>query len=260
MALLEINWNASNSLVKMTSFTAIVPDNCPKRCPTLYLLHGMSDDHTGWARRTLIERYVSNLPLIIIFPDGARSFYSDSRTNPYEVYETFLVQSLIPYVDQILPTIKNGKKRAIAGLSMGGYGALKLAMKYPDRFTAGFGFSGAYNFGHTHAHSDPRRAKEHMSIFGKKLMPENDVFALAKKLNPKRMPTIHFDCGLDDFCLSWNRKLHDHLDKFKISHTYEEHPGNHNWNYWNKGILRILPKILKCLQIKATFDPKSFEQ
>lgn len=258
MARLEVQLNSSSSLSRMTTFTALVPESGKGPFPVLYLLHGLSDDHTAWTRRTLIERMLAGIPLIVIMPDGSRGHYTDSKTAPRDNYESYIIKDLIPFVDNTFNTTPKGNQRLIAGLSMGGYGALKMGMKYPDQFAGALSFSGAFNFGHTNVHVEPAKTVELSLIFGKKIDPQNDLFALAKKLNPKKTPNFHFDCGVDDFTIDLNRKLHQHLNKLKIPHQYEEHPGAHNWNYWNTGLLRMIPWILQVLKVKATFDRNSF--
>lgn len=259
MALAEFHLNANNVLGRMNTFIAIIPDKGKGPFPVLYLLHGLSDDQSAWTRRTLIESMVSDLPLIVVMPNGDRGHYSDSKTVPPNSYETFMIQNLIPFVDNTLKTIPKGSKRMVAGLSMGGYGALKLALKYPDLFAGGLSFSGAFNFGNTNKHKEPRKTKELQAIYGKKIDGKDDIFELAKGVNRKNLPAIHFDCGTEDFCLDWNQKLHQHLKKINFPHQYEEHPGQHNWNYWNNGLLRMIPWILDTLKIKANFDRNNFK-
>ena len=106
----------------------------------------LSDDHTAWARRSNIERYVDGLPMTVIMPNGERSFYSDAVSNPKAAFETFMTRDLIQFVDSTFQTIPTREGRVIAGLSMGGYGAFKLALKHPDLFQAAVSHSGAVAF------------------------------------------------------------------------------------------------------------------
>src|ERR1044071_6734116 len=94
---------------------------------TFYLLHGLSDDHTIWLRRTSIERYVSSLPLIVVMPDGERGFYTDAQEG--FAFESAITKDLISFIDRTFPTKADRSGRAIGGLSMGGDGAVKLALK-----------------------------------------------------------------------------------------------------------------------------------
>ena len=116
--------------------TVILPDGADAEgpYPVLYLLHGLSDDHSIWARRTSIDRYVRDLPMIVAMPDGGRSFYCDAVTGP--AYETHLMQDVVGFVDRCFNTIAAREGRVIGGLSVGGYGALKLGTKFPEIFAS----------------------------------------------------------------------------------------------------------------------------
>jgi len=144
MAVCELHLNQTNCLQKMVSLTAIIPEGFDGPFPVYYLLHGLSDDHTAWVRRTSIERYVQNVPMIVIMPNGDRSFYCDAFDRGFNKYESFIVRDLVDFVDTTFRTIPSRKGRAIGGLSMGGYGALKLALKYPDVYCAAVSHSGAW--------------------------------------------------------------------------------------------------------------------
>src|SRR5579859_5151833 len=112
----------SDALVKATSATVLLPEcRQPGPYPVLYLLHGLSDDNTAWQRKTSIERYVQDLPLIVVMPDGGRSFYTDAVAGM--AYETAIVRDLVGFIDRVFQTNPTREARCIAGLSMGGYGA-----------------------------------------------------------------------------------------------------------------------------------------
>src|SRR5262249_2328675 len=137
----------SNALVKATAATVILPEgNHKPPFAVYYLLHGLSDDHTIWTRRTSIERYAANLPLIVIMPDGERGFYTDAKEGPK--FETAPIHDLIGFVDQRFQTKPERAGRCIGGLSMGGYGAVKLALKHPDMFVSANSHSGALAWAH----------------------------------------------------------------------------------------------------------------
>ena len=133
----------SPALVKACAMNVILPDRQAGAgpFPTFYLLHGMSDDHTIWARRTSIERYVEGLPLIVVMPDVGRGYYCDAAEGP--AYEAHIVQDVIGFVERFLNAIPSREGRVIGGLSMGGYGAIKLALKFPDLFCSAVSHSGA---------------------------------------------------------------------------------------------------------------------
>ncbi len=245
MAICEFHLNQNTVLGKMTSFMAIVPDDKPGPFPVLYLLHGLSDDHTAWTRRTSLERYVDGLPLLVVMPNGERSFYTDSQANPKAAFETYLTRDLIGFVDRTFRTLPTREGRVIAGLSMGGYGAVKLALKHPDLFSAAVSHSGAVGFGRRS--SDP--GSEWAAIMGENARGgPNDIFALAETIDRAHLPALRIDCGVDDFLIEENRLLHQHLTELGIPHEYQEQPGGHDWVYWDKHIqdtLKFFSAVLK---------------
>jgi S-formylglutathione hydrolase FrmB len=255
MALIDIALRSGGAIGRMSSFLAIVPEGRPGPFPVLYLLHGLSDDHTGWSRRTSVERYVENLPLIVVMPNGQRGWYTDAANKPNEQYETYIARDLVGFVDATFPTIAARQGRALAGLSMGGYGALKLALKNPDLFCAAHSFSGAVDMATRSQEDDDDWTHELKLIFGDVIAgTPNDLFTLAKDGDPATRPAISFDCGVDDFLIEDNRRFHAHLTKLGIDHIYAEHPGDHNWEYWDTHIQDALPWIAKQLGIKQP-DP-----
>ncbi len=239
MAVCEIHFNVQPALARMTSATVILPEKAgPGPFPVFYLLHGLGDDHTAWTRRTNIERYVEGLPLIVVMPDGGRGWYSDSATEPAGAVETFIVRDLLGFVDRTFRTRAGCEGRVIGGLSMGGYGALKLALKYPELFCAAASHSGAlvrpHERGPVYAGSEMQR------IFGDD--PEggpNDIYELAKRFvggsngGAKGKPALRIDCGTEDGLLDCNQAFHRHLHGLGYPHEYEEHPGGHDWSYWD---------------------------
>ena len=242
MAVCNVNY-WSPALVKETGCCVMLPDRQtrPGPYPVFYLLHGLSDDYTAWLRWTSLERYVRDLPLIVVLADGHRSFYCDASDG--FAYEQALVKDLIGFIDTHFRTVKSGRGRAIGGLSMGGYGAMKLTLKYPDKFCSVSAHSGVY----LHIREcwwereDNPWAAEMRRIYGtEKACRENDPFALADKLDPTRAPAIWLDCGVDDGLLRDNRALHAHLRKLGIKHTYHEYPGSHNWGYWDEHVQQAI--------------------
>ncbi len=236
MALCEMHyWSAA--LGKQTGAVAIVPQNAPGPVPVLYLLHGLSDDQTMWTRRTSIERYVDGLPLMVVMPDGGRGFYTDARSHVSGAYEAAIVRDLIPFIDAAFQTRPNRAGRAIAGLSMGGYGAMKLALKHPGLFAAAVSHSGAVAFGSRPIPAERADRAEWVNVFGEDpTSGPDDAFALAQKCPPAQRPALRIDCGTGDFLVEDNRAFHAHLDKIGYPHEYAEHAGGHDWAYWDAHI------------------------
>ena len=226
-------------LAKACSMTVIVPEGSvgTPPFPVCYLLHGLSDDHTSWARHTSIERHVAGLPLIVVMPDGGRGFYCDAAAGP--AYERYLLEDVIGFVDRTFHTMPERQGRVIGGLSMGGYGAIKLALKYPQLFCSAVSHSAALDV--QRRLERPEVAAEMRRIFGP--APgggPNDPYALAATIDRTLLPALRLDCGLEDGLLEENRAFHRHLEQLGIPHEYAECPGAHTWEYWDCHIQEAL--------------------
>jgi putative tributyrin esterase len=245
MAFLNVNYHSA-SLQKACSMQIILPDNTKEPYSVMYLLHGLSDDHTIWSRRTRIEWYVRDLPLAVVMPDGGRGFYCDAVNGP--AHESHIIKDVIGFVDTHFNTRAERSGRVINGLSMGGYGALKLALKFPDMFCSTVSHSGGVAAGHNPFRDD--LAKEIRLIYGDNHVGgKDDLWAIAEKIDRSKLPAIRMDCGLSDFLLEDNRAFHQHLTKLNIPHEYEEFPGDHNWDFWDTHIQTAIKFHAKALEI-----------
>jgi putative tributyrin esterase len=247
MALHEVKYY-SNALQKATGAFVIHPDpSVPRPYHCMVLMHGLSDDYTIWQRRTSIERYVDGKPLIVVMPDGGRGFYANAIQG-YR-YLTALADELPELMNH---WYKVDGKWCTAGLSMGGYGALRVALEHPGLFRSAVSHSGALLIGHHYPTSDPNNPSkwdnEFLPIFGS-VSPggPNDLIALAKRAEPA--PAIRIDCGTEDFLLGQNRETHKMLTEAGIKHEYQEFPGDHNWVYWDKHIQEAIEFNLKNLNV-----------
>jgi putative tributyrin esterase len=256
VALCELHFNSFPSVGKMTSATAIVPEGKTGPFPVFYLLHGLADNHTAWTRRTSIERYVQDLPLIVVMPNGERGFYTDAASTSHAAFETYILRDLIGFVDSTLQTIPTREGRVIGGLSMGGYGAVKLALKHPDMFCAAVSHSGALARAKDLAEDDDSDwAREVRAIFGTNSRDsDNDLFALAEKIDRAKLPALRIDCGVDDFLIEHNRSFHAHLNTLNIAHQYEEFPGAHNWQYWDTHVQEAVAFFVRQLGLQPPAD------
>jgi putative tributyrin esterase len=243
----------SELIGKVLPYNALLPPSyfeSSKRYPVLYLLHGLFAHHDDWITRTNLAEYAASYEIIIITPEANDSWYVDSATVPADKYESYLLRELIPDVDARYRTIKDKRGRGVAGLSMGGYGALKYALKYPDYFAFAGSLSGAL---------DPaNRSNEHpgfawgilrpslTAAFGAPNSPAregNDLHQIARNLTAEKissLPYLYFDCGLEDGFLATNRELAEILVSKKIVHQYRQLPGGHNWEYWDRQVREIL--------------------
>jgi S-formylglutathione hydrolase FrmB len=243
----------SELIGKVLPYNALLPPayfTSNRRYPVLYLLHGLFGNHDDWITRTNLAEYAANYDLIIVTPEGNDSWYVDSATVPADKYESYFLRELIPDVDARYRTIKDRRARGVAGLSMGGYGALKYGLKNHDYFAFAGSLSGAL---------DPaNRSEERPGFAWDILRPSltaafgppnsrarqvNDLHQIARNLTTadiSSLPYLYFDCGLDDGFLATNRELADILLSKKIAHQYRQLPGGHNWQYWDQQVSEIL--------------------
>jgi S-formylglutathione hydrolase FrmB len=219
----------SGALQKCTAVNLILPD--PALEPpyhVMFLLHGLSDDHTIWCRRTSIERYVEGLPMLVVMPNTDRGFYIDAVEG--HRYGTAIGVELPNLIRRYFPV---QDRWSVTGLSMGGYGAFRLALGHPETFVSAVSHSGALTFGHApwYRDDDAWKAEFRRVIGDNPVGGPNDLFALVDQTTP--LPKLRFDCGEADFLLNANREFHAHLADLGIDHEYEEFPGDHNWEYWD---------------------------
>ena len=247
----------SESLGERRMFNILLPpdyDTSTRRYPTLYLLHGYGDDHTAWSYMTNLSHYAARHRIIVVMPDGSKSFYVNSAADPKAKFEDYIVKDLIAHVDSTFRTIPLPRARAVAGLSMGGYGAAFLGLKHHDTYAAFGSFSGAlgisHEMPHTPANADAaRRTKQMMAVFGAAGSADRvarDPFALLEKVPAAGMPMIYIACGGQDFLLSQNRAFVELLGSKKIPYEYREvSPRIHSWDFWDDQIRIFLDMIAR---------------
>ena len=208
----------------------------------LYLLHGLSDDYSSWLRRTSIDRYLDNLDVVAVMPDGDRSFYTDMKHG--QKYWTYISEELPALVKQLFPVSSRPEDTFVAGFSMGGYGALKLALSHPERFAACGAMSSvtdiAAKFGESRYNG-----WSFEEIFGSpdQLAADgNDLFDLLKKASSApAKPRIIQICGTEDYLWEDNLKLKAAFEEAKWNdYHFESHPGIHSWVFWDQYIQTIL--------------------
>lgn len=230
----------SPAMRKTTRCLVLKPDNYSvmgARYPVVYLLHGHSGNYTGWLGEApqLLEA-VDNLQIIIVCPDGGYdSWYVDSPVDSTVRYATHIAMEVVDFVDYYYHTRQDAAGRAITGLSMGGHGALSLAIRHPERFGAAGSMSGGLDLRSFRRNNwdlegvlgDPNRYWENWE--------RASVVNLVPQINTGK-PEIIFDCGLGDFFLETNREMHRRLTEANIPHDYTERPGEHNGAYWSSAV------------------------
>lgn len=240
----------SDVLQLSTSMTVLLPQETTTQIglkgrsgsgahPTLYLLHGLSDDDSIWLRRTSIERYVSGLGLAVVMPQVHRSFYTDMAYGGR--YWTFVSEELPRLARSFFPLSEAREDNFVAGLSMGGYGAFKLALRHPDRFAAAASLSGALNVA---GGLRERFPEDYERIFGGREVAgsDDDLLELLARRSGEAgaKPMLYQCCGTEDFLYDDNRRFADAVRGTGFDHTYEEGPGGHTWDYWDAQIRRVL--------------------
>lgn len=230
--------------------------------PVLYLLHGGSGGFRDWLTKTpdptLLHQLADQYNLIIVTPDGDPvSYYFDSPLVKTSQFETFISKELIEQIDNSYRTIRDRKGRVIAGLSMGGHGALFISSRHPDLYAAAGSMSGVMNINTATWKVSADMAKSRAENFAKLLGPPKEgdapypgytMVTLADKIKANGLPII-LDIGVDDFLIEGNRDLHRQLVANQTPHDYIERPGGHTWAYWQNALpyqVLFFSKILKA--------------
>jgi S-formylglutathione hydrolase FrmB len=218
------------------------------RYPVLYLLHGLDGHYSDWISHTNIADYASEYSLIIVMPDGNDGWYTDSATVATDKYESYILKELLPDVEARYRTIQARYGRAIAGLSMGGYGAIKFGLKSPQTFAFAASMSGVFNVMRLTEKEIPAGWKHSLDLVvpvDSDLRQANDLFELIEKLPAGRvqsLPYFYFDCGTEDLPLIFasNRQMALVMYEKKIPHEFHELPGDHSWSYWDRQVREVL--------------------
>jgi putative tributyrin esterase len=244
----------SDALGLSTSMTVILPQQTSGQIgmrgtapdadpPVLYLLHGLSDDDTIWLRRTSIERYVSAMGLAVIMPQVHRSFYTDEARGLR--YWTFLTEELPELIGRFFRVSSQPTETFVAGLSMGGYGAFKWALREPDRFAAAASVSGALNIARQENSEgwpqDPAFADR---LYGNRSPAgsNDDLLWLVRHtgLSTANCPQLYLCCGTDDELFADNVQFRDVAVEHGLPLTVDFGPGEHEWGYWDAKIQDVL--------------------
>lgn len=228
------------------------------RFPVLYLLHGLYGDYKNWDTRTHLEKYAKGLSLLIVMPDAGDSWYTNSATVPADKFEDYVTKDLVSEIDGKYRTIPQRNSRAIAGLSMGGYAAVKLGIRYPNQFAFAGSLSGALNAAGDLDTLRPDFRTKLLAVFGNagsSTRENNDVFKLLQPSVAGSLPYFYLGCGTGDFLLDVNRAFIAQLSAGKIGYEYHETPGAHEWPYWDRALLPMLGSLVMVLKANPPGHP-----
>jgi len=252
----------SQILGKTIEYSVYLPydyETSSRKYPVLYLLHGYSDDETGWVQfgeiKTITDGLTGNpevTPMIIVMPDAGVDWYINSHDGKVR-YEDFFIQEFIPFIEDTYRARGTKEFRAVAGLSMGGFGTLNYALKHPDLFAAAAPLSAAawgkesllemdqegYDNFFGFIFGDGLEGEERITEHAKNNLP----LILAQNEDAEALKTVrwYIDCGDDDFLINGNMELHRILNEREIPHEFRVRDGGHTWDYWRTA----LPEVLK---------------
>ncbi len=251
MAFFEMSYQ-SDALRMGVTVNVVLPEGAKhgEKYKTLYLLHGLSDDHTTWMRRTAIERYAGDRGIAVVMPGVGRSWYTDTATGAN--YLTFVAKELPEVCRGFFRGMSDLREdNLIAGLSMGGYGAFKAALTYPECFGGAASLSGTLDIADV---SRNRPMDEWRGIFGFDMKShgelkgtQHDLFALADECRAagKPFPAMYIWCGEQDRGHEYSERFSQMLTDYGVPHLYESSEGDHSWRWWDKHIQSALDYLLK---------------
>ena len=257
MAIIEVNF-ISKCLMRTVTFNAIIPvdkfgpqaENAEQKpLKTLYLLHGIFGNYTDWVNGTRIQAWAEANDLAVIMPSGENRFYLDDEKSG-ELYGEFIGKELVEFTRKLFPLSDKREDTFIAGLSMGGYGAIRNGLKYAENFGCVIGLSAAlvhdtWKDADNSAPIFTFRRSYYEAIFGeydKVKGSDKDPKALLLKLKEegRPVPKMYLCCGTEDGLVTANRDFRDFLNENGVDLTYVEGPGKHDWVFWDTYIKKVL--------------------
>lgn len=235
----------SEALRMSTSLVALLPEQLPlSRVPVVYLLHGLSDNCTGWTRLTAVERYARDLGAAVIMPEVQRSFYTDMAHGPE--YFTYISKELPAFCSRVFGLSQERGNTYIMGLSMGGYGALKCALHFPEQYAGCASFSAVTDIAGRIARSPQKDRMEFCGIFGAELaVPDScDLFILADRCDVSSLPRLYMTCGEQDSLYPENVRFAQLLEGKKADVVFEHWTGTHSWDFWDRSVKQAMSAML----------------
>ena len=249
MALLQVNY-LSQALFRTVTLHVVLPvdrfnaeadkyeNKENRKYKTLYLLHGLLGNYTDWISQTRIQKWAEEKNLAVVMPSGDNSFYFRSRT-PWNDYETFIGKELVEMTRRMFPLSKKREDTFIAGLSMGGYGALRNGIVFSETFSCAAGLSSALHlFEDLSKEADIGLFDNFKAASKTSLNPKVAVKEMLKENRP--VPKIYMSCGTQDDLMKANEDFRDYLRKNKIDVTWDEEDYGHDWDFWDSQIKKVL--------------------
>lgn len=246
----------SAALQREMLYRVVLPasSDARKKLRTVYLLHGGGGGFRDWTNYSDVAKYAAH-GLILVMPEGDSSYFANAVDRPQDRYEDYIVKDLVQDVESKFPAVKNRDGRAIVGVSMGGFGAVNLALHHPEVFAFAGGISAALD-----VPSRPFSLKRleqwhrHRAIFGPWEGPaqkNNDPFLLARSVEPSSAPYFFLTCGEQEGLLGPNRKFASLLEAHHFQYEFHTTPGDHNWKQWDEWLPKLFQSLEERLQMAA---------
>lgn len=256
----------SSALARETRYEVVLPagySTSQERYPVLYLLHGWQGDETNWVSLTHLVEDASVYKLIVVTPRGGNSWYVNSATRPEDRYADYVFQDLIAEVDAHYRTIASPHERAVAGLSMGGYGAMLFSLRHPGAFAFAASISGAFA-GPSGIESVMPQLKpstdEAFGIAGSDTRRQNDVDTLIGAADHTQQPYFFLECGASDPLLPSNRRVVGELSTRGLAYEYHELSGAHTWSFWDGALPAMLAALSRQMHVEPASAPGAAEK
>jgi S-formylglutathione hydrolase FrmB len=243
----------SSALNREMQYRVILPAVLPtnRTQPVIYLLHGGGGGFHDWSNYSDVAQ-IAEQGAVLVMPEGDNSYYTNSAEQPQDRYEDYVVNDLISDVQSKFPVAVGRQYRAIVGVSMGGYGAIKLALRHPELFSFAGGLSPAVDVpSRPFSIKRPLQWRFHRSIFGpsgSQTRHDNDPFVLARSANPEKTPYLYLACGDQEGLLPANRAFADLLAQRHIPYEFHVVAGGHDWDQWGKSASAMFKILLEHIQ------------
>ena len=256
----------STALAREMPYEVVLPagySGSQERYPVLYLLHGWQGDETNFVSLTHLVEDASAYKLIVVTPRAENSWYVNSATRAEARYADYVFQDLIAEVDAHYRTIASPHARAIAGISMGGYGAMLFSLRHPGAFAFAASISGAFA-GPSGIESVMPQLKpstdDAFGVAGSTTRTQNDVDTLIGAVDRTEQPYFFLECGASDPLLSSNRRVVEELSSHGFAYEYHELPGAHTWPFWDAALPTMLEVLSRQMHVAPASAPGAAEK
>ena len=243
----------SPALNRDMQYRVVLPSNVApnQKLPVLYLLHGGGGGFHDWSNYSDVAGYAVR-GLILVMPEGNSSYYTNSADRPQDRYEDYIAHDLIADAEQKFPAARDRASRAIGGVSMGGFGAVVLALKHPELFVFAGGMSSALDVpSRPFSIKRVSQYRQHSSIFGawgSQRRHASDPFVLARSADPAQMPYIFLTCGDQEGLLATNKRFAALLQQRHFASEFHTAHGGHDWNQWNRNLPDLMKSVIGHLK------------